>query len=167
MFGVGKLIGGALKAVGLEKLAPIASLAVNAFTGNFAGVAMDVAGLASRLTGGKLGFLSNLTKLAPIANAFMGGGANIGDIFKSGGLKNLVSKFTTLKNNFKNVADSLKGAQQGFNTIKNGGNFLSGASKIFKAFETVDEFIKNKEQFNLRLSSQHIQYSLGNFNQEQ
>ena len=166
MFGLGKLVGGALKAVGLEKLAPFASLAVNCFTGNFAGAAMDVAGLANRLTGGKLGFLDKIAKFAPIASAFMGGGANIGDIFKSGGLKNIVGNFKNLAANFKNVTNSLKGAQQGFQAITHGGDFMSGASKIFKAFQTVDEFVKNKEQFNLRSLVQNRELLLGNINQD-
>lgn len=171
MFGVGKLIGGVLDKVGLGKIAPFVSLGVNALTGNWAGAAMDVAGLANRLTGGKLGFLNKVAQFAPLASAFLGGGAGIGDLFKSGGLSKLVGNFKNLTNfknitaNFKGLTDGFKGAQQGLQAIK-GGNILGGASKIFKAFEAVNEFVQNKELFNTRSANQHRQLSLGNIGQE-
>ncbi len=166
MFGVGKLVSGVLDKVGLGKIAPFVSLGVNALTGNWAGAAMDVAGLANRLTGGKLGFLDKLTKLAPLAAPFLGGGANLGDLFKGGGLSKLLGNFKNIASNFKNLTNTLKGAQQGLQQLQQG-NFLSGAAKIFKAFEAVDEFVKNKELFNTRSADQYRQLGFGNIGQDQ
>lgn len=166
MFGLGKIVsgavGGLLNKVGLGKLAPVVSGIVNACTGNWVGVAMDVANLANRLTNGKLGFLNKVAQFAPIAQSFLGGGGNIGDIFKSGGLKNLASN---LLKNVKN-ASGFTGAQQGFRALQQG-NILGGAEKIFNAFKTAEEFVHNRELFSARSASQYIQLGFGNINQGQ
>lgn len=158
MFGIGnivsKALGGVLDKVGLGKITPFLSVGINALTGNWPGVAADVAGLANRLTGGKLGFLNKIAQFAPLAKAFMGGGANLGELFKGGKIGNLL-------NNFKTLTNSLKGAQQGFNALQNG-DLLGGASKILNAFKTVDGFLKDRDLFAARSTEQHRQFSLGN-----
>lgn len=151
---VSGLVGGALKAVGLEKLAPFVSLAVNAFTGNWVGVAMDVAGLAARIAPNS-GFAKMLSTVAPIAGAFMGSGGaagGIGNLFKGGGLDKLIG-------NFKNVTDS-------FNAIKTGTDFFSKAKKVLNAFQTAKTFVDDLKSFNLRSADAHRQLSLGNIFQQ-
>jgi hypothetical protein len=140
----GKIIGGALKAIGLEKLAPFVSVAINAFTGNWAGVAMDVAGLAARLTNNK--FLSKVASLAPIASSFTGGSFNISDIFKDDGLK-------TIFNNFKDLTEA--------SGILEDTDLLTSTTKITKAFGTVQEFFNDQEFLNNRISDSQRQLSYG------
>lgn len=146
---VSGLVGGALKAVGLEKLAPFVSLAVNAFTGNWVGVAMDVAGLAARIAP-KSGFAQMLSTVAPIAGAFMGSGGSggIGNLFKAGGLDNLIS-------NFNNVTSSFKAISQGtdiFDTV----------SRVNNAFQTAKSFVDDLQSLNTLRSTAQQQLSLGN-----
>ena len=146
---VSGLIGGALKAVGLEKIAPFVSLAVNAFTGNWVGVAMDVAGLAARIAPNS-GFAKFVSKAAPIAQAFMGGGgagSGIGSIFSGGRLGEL--------------AGGLKNLTSGFDALK-GGDILGGGSKIFDAFKTAKSFIDDQNLFNSRSVDANRQLNLGN-----
>ena len=150
MFGIGKLIGGALNAVGLGKIAPFVSLAVNAFTGNWAGVAMDVAGLAARIAPNS-GFAKALSTVAPIASAFIGGGSaagGIGSLFKSGGFSNLIS-------NFNNVKSS-------FDAIGQGKDFFEKGEKILNAFKTANSFVNDLKSFNLRSADAHRQLGFGN-----
>ncbi len=149
MFGIGKLIGGALNAVGLGKIAPFVSLAVNAFTGNWVGVAMDVAGLASRIAPNS-GFAKLVSKAAPIASAFMGGGdaaGGIGSLFSGGKLGELAGGFKNLTSGF----DALKG-----------GDILGGGSKILDAFKTAQGFINDQNLFNARSADANRQLNLGN-----
>lgn len=148
--GLGKLVGGALNAVGLGKLAPFVSLAVNAFTGNWAGVAMDVAGLAARIAPNS-GFAKMLSTVAPIASAFTGSGGaagGIGNIFKGGRITELFTKF--------------KDVQSSFQAIKTGTDFMSKAKKVVNAFQTAKTFVDDFKSFNLRSADAHRQLSLGN-----
>ena len=82
-FSLGGIVGGALKAVGLSKVAPFVSAGVNALTGNWAAAAVDAAGILSKIKG--LGFLKNVAALAPLGG-FGKGGFVIGKLFGKGGL---------------------------------------------------------------------------------
>lgn len=141
--GLGKLVGGVLDKVGLGKIAPFVSIGINALSGNWVGAAADVAQLANRLTGGKIGFLNTIAKFAPIASAFAGGGGKIGDMFKGGGIGSFVDKF-------KGLAGNLKGAQSGLQLFK-AGDALGGATKIFKAFEEVKSFVEDGKRLAAQL----------------
>jgi hypothetical protein len=143
MFGIGKLIGGALKMVGLEKFAPFVSVAVNALTGNWVGVAQDVLQLASRFSGGN-SFLSKVAKFAPLG-AFATGKFDIGSLLKG--------KMNGLLDNFKNL-------QSGFNAFK-GGDILGGGSKILKAFQEIKDFTDNQRFLTERTSSSHNHFEFG------
>jgi len=81
-FSLGGLVGGALKAVGLGKIAPFVSAGVNALTGNFAAAAFDVAGILGNIKG--LGFLKNVADLAPLGGFGSSGGFNPSKLLGSG-----------------------------------------------------------------------------------
>lgn len=131
---LGGIIGGALKAIGLEKLAPIASLAVNVMSGNWAGAAMDVMGLVGQFSGND--FLSNISKNNPLG-AFMGGGAggfDLGSILGGGKVGNWM------------------GALSGLFGGTQAGNILGGAEKVMGMFDTVQGFLGDRQSVNNRIS---------------
>jgi hypothetical protein len=146
---VSGLVGGVLKAVGLEKIAPFVSLAVNAFTGNWAGVAMDVAGLASRIAPNS-GFAKFVSKAAPIASAFMGSGG------AGGGIGNLLSgsRLGELAGGFNNLTSGFKALE--------GGDIFAGGKKILDAFKTAKSFVDDLNSFNIRSADAHRQLGFGN-----
>lgn len=116
MFGIGKLIGGALNAVGLGKIAPFISMAINVMTGNVAGLVTDVMGLMSNIKG--LGFLNKVAQFAPLggfSSGGMGGFAGIGNFLsqtKIGGfLSNLSSTISNANPAFKTISNMLKTAE--------------------------------------------------------
>lgn len=111
MFSVGKLIGGALNAVGLGKIAPFVSMGINLFTGNFAGLATDVMGLMSNIKG--LGFLNKVAQFAPIGGFAGGGGAGgflggMTDLFKGSRLGDIITKFSDITKSFQDLTASTR-----------------------------------------------------------
>lgn len=124
MFGLGKLLGGALDAIGLGGIAPYMSLALNAMSGNFAGLAIDIVGLMSNMKG--LGFLKKVAQFAPLGG--FGGtgqfGGSFGNYLSSGRLSDLASKFSGLTSGFKTATE--------------------GVIKIEKAFKLAQDVLDNK-----------------------
>lgn len=137
--GLGKLVGGALKAVGLGKLAPFVSMGVNLFTGNIAGLATDIMGLMSNIKG--LGFLNKVAQFAPLGG-FGGGNGSGGfggftDLLKPGRLRDIADKFTKL-------ADSLT-------------DFRASAQKVDDMFRLLRETMDNREA--LQAARDHAYYT--------
>lgn len=132
---LGGIIGGALKAIGLEELAPIASLAVNVMSGNWAGAAMDVVGLVGQFSGNE--FLKNISQNNPLG-AFMGGGGaggfDLGSILQGGKVGSWI------------------GALGGLFGGTQAGNVLGGAEKIMGMFETVQGFIGDQQSVTDRIA---------------
>jgi hypothetical protein len=130
--GIGGLVGGALKAVGLGKIAPFVSMGINALTGNWAAVAMDVAGLMSKIKG--LGFLNKVAQLAPLGG--FGAANNIGGCFGTGGFnfKDLLnpSRLKDIVRNFRNLSDSVR-------------DFRASAQKVQDMFKVLEETLENRE----------------------
>lgn len=113
---LGKIIGGAFKAIGLKKLAPIVSMGVNLFTGNIAGLAMDVMGLMSNIKG--LGFMGRLAQFAPLGNfgkfnAFtsLGSLSRLSDALKPGRLREIARDLSRLADAAKEFKASAKKVQ--------------------------------------------------------
>lgn len=130
MFGIGKLIGGALEAVGLGKIAPFVSLAANVFTGNWAGVATDVMGLVSKFSDSS--FLNNVSKQAPVGGFSSGnkiGGGIIGNLLKG--------KIGGIINTFGKAFGAFKDLQSG--------NFKGAFGKAFDCFTTIKGFVDNQQ----------------------
>ena len=142
--GLGKIIGGALNAVGLGKIAPFVSLAVNALSGNWMGVAQDVLSLASRFSNNS--FLNKVAKFAPLGNFASGGGFNFGNILKNGRITDLFSNFKSLMGGF----DALRS-----------GDVLGGGQKIFKAFEAIKDFTEDQNLLSERVSYSQSSFSFG------
>lgn len=131
----GGLIGGALNAVGLGKIAPFVQLGINVMSGNWLGVAQDVASLVERFSGNK--FLSNVAKQAPLGG------------FGSGGFE--PTNFLT--NN--RVSDLFRGFQslsEGFRSLKSG-NFMEAFRKVADAFSVIKEFANDRQLINDRVSN--------------
>lgn len=97
--GIGKLVGGALNAVGLGKLAPFVSMGINFFTGNYAGLVTDVMGLMSNIKG--LDFMNSVAQLAPVGNF-----SNFDFFSKGGGFK--LDRLRDIGRNFNDLADSVR-----------------------------------------------------------
>jgi hypothetical protein len=113
---LGKIIGGAFKAIGLKKLAPIVSMGVNLFTGNVAGLAMDVMGLMSSIKG--LGFMNRLAQFAPLGNfgkfdafASLGRLDRLSDALKPERLRDITRDFSRLADAAKEFRTSAKRIQ--------------------------------------------------------
>ena len=138
--GLGKLVGGALKAVGLGKLAPFVSLGVNLFTGNIAGLATDVMGLMSNIKG--LGFLNKVAQFAPLGG--FGGGASGGGCF--GGLSNFLrtDRLRDIASRFTDLADSVT-------------EFNASAKKVDNMFRLLRETVENREA--LQAARDHAYYT--------
>lgn len=99
MFGLGKLVGGALNAIGLGKLAPLVSMGVSFFTGDFATLATDVMGLMSNIKG--LDFLNKVAQFAPLGGFDQIAGGCFGELglkqfLKADGLRDIADKFFKL-----------------------------------------------------------------------
>lgn len=125
MFGLGKLVGGALNAVGLGKIAPFVSMAINAATGNYAALATDVMGLMSNIKG--LGFLNKVAQFAPLGGfggATGGFAGGIGSFLSSGRLGDLASSLGRLSTTFRTFSESF--------------------TKINNALRIVDELFQNR-----------------------
>lgn len=104
--GIGKLVGGALNAVGLGKLAPFVSMGINLFTGNYAGLVTDVMGLMSNIKG--LDFMNKVAQLAPVGNF-----GNFDCFSKGGGLnldrlRDIGRTFSDIGRNFDDLAASAR-----------------------------------------------------------
>lgn len=129
--GLGGLVGGAFKAIGLGKIAPFVSLGINALTGNFAGVAMDVLGLMSNIKG--LGFLNKVAQFAPLGG-FGGSGDGCFGSSGFGGLTDLLrpERVKDLASNFRNFVNSLK-------------EFRASAKKVQDMFRVLQETVENRE----------------------
>jgi hypothetical protein len=145
MFGigsiVGKLAGGLLDKVGLGSLTPFVKTAIDAFTGNWLGVAKDVFDMVSSFKGNGLDGASKQPPLGGFENplnAFQGNnplnGGKISEL-----LKGLSSLFNGLK--------SLTGGGEG-----GGDDELGGLGKILNAFKTLGESFSNSQLFTNRLS---------------
>lgn len=127
MFGLDKLVGGAFKAIGLEELAPFASLAVNLFTGNYLGAAQSLAEVVGKFTGNE--FLQNLSKMNPLG-AFGGGAGgfdlgSLGNIFGGGRFSDIL-----------NLAGNIFGG---------GSGNIGGNDAIGGLFETIGGFVNDKQ----------------------
>ena len=129
--GLGGLVGGAFKAIGLGKIAPFVSLGINALTGNFAGVAMDVMGLMSNIKG--LDFLNRVAPFAPLGG-FGGSGGGCFGSSGFGGLTDLLrpERLKDLASNFRNFVNSLK-------------EFRASAKKVQEMFNVLQETVENRQ----------------------
>lgn len=127
MFGLGKLVGGALNAIGLGKIAPFISMGISFFTGDFATLATDVMGLMSNIKG--LDFLNKVAKFAPLGgfDQLAGGFADLGlkQFLKADGLRDIADKF------FK-LADTLE-------------DFQASSRKVSDMFDLLLETAQNRE----------------------
>lgn len=115
---LGKLIGGALKAVGLGKLAPFVSMGINLFSGNIAGLATDIMGLMSNIKG--FGFLNKVAQFAPIGG-FGGGNGGFGgftDLLKPERLRSVADKFTRLADSVVEFGASKKRVDDMFKLLR-------------------------------------------------
>ncbi|MBA3713941.1 MAG: hypothetical protein H0W76_16035 [Pyrinomonadaceae bacterium] len=79
---LGGIVGMGLKAIGLGKIAPFISAAINFATGNPWAAAMDAAEILGGIKG--LGFLKNVAAMAPLGG-FGKGGFNPAQMFSKGG----------------------------------------------------------------------------------
>lgn len=132
MFGLGKLIGSALDAIGLGSIAPYVSLAVNAMTGNVAGIATDILGVISNMKG--FGFLKKVAQFAPLGG--FGDPSQLAGCFgsslTSGRLTDLVSKFANLTSTFRTASDGLSKISNMFDlarTVQDNMSLLSQARR--------------------------------------
>ncbi|HEV7903448.1 MAG TPA: hypothetical protein VGO96_06365 [Pyrinomonadaceae bacterium] len=127
MFGLGKLVGGALNAIGLGKIAPFISMGISFFTGDFATLATDVMGLMSNIKG--LDFLNKVAKFAPLGgfDQLAGGFGELGlkQFLKADGLRDIADKF------FK-LADTLE-------------DFQASSRKVNDLFDLLLETAQNRE----------------------
>lgn len=121
-FSLGGIVGAGLNAIGLGKIAPIASAAVNAFTGNWAAAAVDAAGILGNIKG--LGFLKNVAALAPLGG-FGKGGFDITRLFGKGGFS--FGRLDDLRS-LVGVANQVSGGK---------------LNNFAKALNVVDETIRN------------------------
>lgn len=137
MFGIGKILGGALKAIGLEELAPFVSLAANVFTGNWAGVAQDVMGLVSTFSNSD--FAGNIARQNPV-----GGFDAAENNRQSGGLLGglLKGKIGRVINTFGKAVGAFRDLQSG--------NFTGAAKKAFDCFTTVKGYVDDQQSLNSR-----------------
>jgi hypothetical protein len=128
MFGLGKLVGGALNAIGLGKIAPFISMGISFFTGDFATLATDVMGLMSNIKG--LDFLNKVAKFAPLGGFDQIAGGCFGELglkqfLKADGLRDIADKF------FK-LADTLE-------------DFQASSRKVNDLFDLLLETAQNRE----------------------
>ena len=128
MFGLGKLVGGALNAIGLGKLAPLVSMGISFFTGDFATLATDVMGLMSNIKG--LDFLNKVAQFAPLGGFDQIAGGCFGELglkqfLKADGLRDMADKF------FK-LADTLE-------------DFEASSRKVNDLFDLLLDTAKNRE----------------------
>jgi hypothetical protein len=128
MFGLGKLVGGALNAIGLGKIAPFISMGISFFTGDFASLATDVMGLMSNIKG--LDFLNKVAQFAPLGGFDQIAGGCFGDLglkqlLKADGLRDIADKF------FK-LADTLE-------------DFEASSRKVNDLFDLLLDTAKNRE----------------------
>lgn len=136
---IGKAVGGILSSVGLGKVGDVIGKVVsgvaNAMTGNWLGVAQDVAGLVARFApkDSALGKFANFASKAPLGGFGSGNGSGLlgglGKLFGGGRIGNIMKSFTS-----------------GFDGVKSmlGGDF-SGATKIFDAFKQVKSFVDDSK----------------------
>ena len=145
MFGIGKLLGnvagGLLDKIGLGSIAPFVKMGLNAMTGNWLGVAQDVFGLVSNFKGN---FQNNASKLPPL-----GGFENPTNNFAAENNSNPLTG-NRLSDIFKGLGDLLRG----FRNLTDGrrGNDISGLSRIFNAFKTLNEAFGNNQLYTNRVS---------------
>ncbi|HEY0078959.1 MAG TPA: hypothetical protein VGB73_09965 [Pyrinomonadaceae bacterium] len=121
--GIGKLVGGALSAVGLGKLAPFVSMGINLFTGNFAGLVTDVMGLMSNIKG--LNFLNKVAQFAPVGNF-----GNFDCFSKGDGLR--LDRLRDIGRSFRELADSAR-------------DFRASARKTQKMLDVIRETLDNRQ----------------------
>ncbi|HVF50736.1 MAG TPA: hypothetical protein VNA19_11650 [Pyrinomonadaceae bacterium] len=127
--GIGKLVGGALNAVGLGKLAPFVSMGINFFTGNYAGLVTDVMGLMSNIKG--LGFMNKVAQFAPVGNfANLSNPGNFDCFSKGGGLK--LDRLLDIGRNFRDLSDSVR-------------TYRASAKKVQNMMEVVRETLDNRQ----------------------
>lgn len=89
---LGGIIGGALKAIGLEEIAPFAQIAVGMFTGDYMSAFKGLTEVIGKFTGND--FLSNLSQMNPLGGFGGGAGGILGGVLggdKFGGIMQLAS----------------------------------------------------------------------------
>jgi hypothetical protein len=121
--GIGKLVGGALNAVGLGKLAPFVSMGINLFTGNYAGLVTDVMGLMSNIKG--LDFMNRVAQLAPVGNF-----GNFDCFSRGGGLR--LDRLSDLGRNFRDLADSAR-------------TYRASAKKVQNMMDVLRQTVENRQ----------------------
>ncbi|MBS1795840.1 MAG: hypothetical protein JSS81_18440 [Acidobacteria bacterium] len=143
MFGIGSLVGniagGFLDKVGLGGLTPFVKMGLDAFTGNWLGVAKDVFDMVSGFKGGGL---DGASKMPPL-----GGFDNPQNGFSGGDNPLQGNRLSEMFNGLKDFLSGLKSL-----TDKNPLNDLGGLGKIFKALQTLTQGADNNQLFNNRLS---------------
>lgn len=128
MLGLGKLIGGALNAIGLGKIAPFISIGISFLTGDIAGLITDVTGLLSTFKG--FGFLNRVAQFAPLG----GFGDLVGGCFGDLGLKQFLK------------ADNLRGlADRFFDMADAVEDFEASSRRVREMFEVLIETAQNRE----------------------
>ena len=139
MFGLGKLVGGALNAIGLGKLAPIVSMGISFFTGDFATLATDVMGLMSNIKG--LDFLNKVAQFAPLGGFDQLAGGCFGELglkqfLKADGLRDMADKF------FK-LADTVEDFQVSSQKVNNLFDLLLDTAKNRESLESARSLVLN------------------------
>ncbi|HEX8455928.1 MAG TPA: hypothetical protein VF656_01300 [Pyrinomonadaceae bacterium] len=128
MFGLGKLVGGALNAIGLGKIAPFISMGISFFTGDFASLATDVMGLMSNIKG--LEFLNRVAQFAPVGGFEQFAEGCLGDL----GLKQFlkVDNLRDIADKFFKLTDTLE-------------DFDVSSQKVNDLFDLLLDTAKNRE----------------------
>jgi hypothetical protein len=139
MFGLGKLVGGALNAIGLGKIAPFISMGVSFFTGDFATLATDVMGLMSNIKG--LDFLNKVAQFAPLGGFDQIAGGCFGELglkqfLKADGLRDMADKF------FK-LSDTLEDFDVSKQKVNDLFDLLLDTAKNRESLESVRSIVRN------------------------